>query len=275
MGRPRPTSVHGERGFTLVELVIVIVLLAVLSLVTAAILRQPIDASADVQRRARLADAADQVMVRMTRDLRLALPNSIRASADGRAIELLLAPSAGRYRAVAAAVPVGVETTDPLDFAIADTSFGMMAPLSEPPEAGQWAVVYNLAATGTQANAWAGDNRATVGTGSTTTRVVLDPAFRFPFRSPAQRVYFVTQAVQYRCGADGVLYRHAGFAPTAVQQVPPAGSGATMAEGVSLCVFRYTAGDASRQGLATLQIGLTRDGETLSLLKSVHVPNPP
>ncbi len=275
MGRPRPTSVHGERGFTLVELVIVIVLLAVLSLVTAAILRQPIDASADVQRRARLAAAADQVMARMTRDLRLALPNSIRASADGRAIELLLAPSAGRYRAVAAAVPSTPDTTDPLDFAVADTSFGMMAPLAEAPAAGQWAVVYNLASTGPQANAWAGDNRATVGAGSTTSRVVLDPGFRFPFRSPAQRVYVVTEAVQYRCGADGVLYRHAGYAPTAVQQVPPPGGAGVMAEGVGLCVFRYTAGDASRQGLATLQIGLTRDGETLSLLKSVHVPNQP
>lgn len=264
-----------SRGFSLLELVTVLVVLAVLGLVTAAILRQPIEASADVQRRAQLADNADQVMSRMARDLRLALPNSIRASPDGRAIELLLAPSAGRYRAVAASVAAGPETTDTLDFSTADTSFALMAPLTEAPLAGQWAVVYNLSAEGDQANAWAGDNRATVGAGSTPTRVVLAPGFRFPFASPSQRVYFVSQAVQYRCGADGLLHRHAAYAPAAAMQVPPPGSSSVMAEGVSLCVFRYIAGDGSRQGLATLQLGLSREGETLSLLRSVHLPNQP
>ncbi|MBS3896311.1 type II secretion system protein [Silanimonas sp.] len=264
-----------SRGLSLIEMVTVIVVLAVLGLVTAAILRQPIEASADVQRRAQLADNADQVMARMARDLRLALPNSIRASPDGRAIELLLAPSAGRYRAVAASVAAGPETTDTLDFSTADTSFALMAPLTEAPLAGQWAVVYNLSAEGDQANAWAGDNRATVGAGSTPTRVVLAPGFRFPFASPSQRVYFVSQAVQYRCGADGLLHRHAAYAPTAAMQVPPPGSASVMAEGVNLCVFSTLAGDASRQGLATLQLGLSREGETLSLLRSVHLPNQP
>lgn len=264
-----------SRGFSLLELVTVLVLLAILGLVTAAILRQPIEASADVQRRARLADTADQVMARMARDLRLAVPNSIRASADGRAIEFLLAPSAGRYRAVAAGTAGGPETTDVLDFTTADTSFALMAPLTEAPLAGQWAVVYNLSAEGALANAWSGDNRATVAAGSTTTRVLLAPGFRFPFRSPAQRVYFVTQAVQYRCGPDDVLYRHAGYAPTAAMQVPPAGTPSVMAEGISLCEFRYIGGDASRQGLASLQLGLSREGETLSLLRSVHLPNQP
>lgn len=258
-------------GFSLIELVVVLVLLAALALVSVALIRQPIDASADVQRRARLADAADQAMARLSRDIRLALPNSIRTSADGRAIEMLVAPMGGRYRAR----PTAADTGDVLDFAVADTSFDLLAALPAAPVAGQWAVVYNLTASGSLANAWAGGNRASIGSGSTDMRVVLAQAFQFPFPSPSQRVYIVDQAVQYRCTTDGRLLRHAGFTPAAAMQVPPTGTGALIAEGVSLCDFRYQAGNASRQGLAMLSLALSREGESVNLLKSVHLPNLP
>lgn len=263
-------------GFSLVELVIVLVLLGVLSVFAADLIRQPIDASADVQRRARLADAADQAMSRMSRDLRLALPNSIRSSTDGRAIELLLAPMAGRYRANPASTVVdAVRDADVLDFSTADASFALMADLPTAPAAGQWAVVYNLVADGGVANAWAGDNRATVAAGSSLRQIQLAPSFQFPFASPAQRVYFVSQAVQYRCAPDGQLLRHVGYAPTAAMQVPAATPPALVAEGASFCDFRYVAGAQTRQSLASLRLTLTREGESVSLLKSVHVPNLP
>jgi MSHA biogenesis protein MshO len=258
-------------GFSLIELVVVIVLIGVLATVSVALIRQPIDASADVQRRARLADAADQAMARISRDLRLALPNSIRTSADGRAIEMLIAPMAGRYRGRPTAAGGG----NVLDFTAADASFDLLAPLPTAPTAGQWAVVYNLTANDPQANAWAGDNRATIGAGSTRQLINLAAPFQFPFPSPAQRVYVVDQAVQYRCAADGRLLRHAGFAPGTSMVVPPVGASALLAEGVSLCSFRFQAGNASRQGLAALSLAITREGESVNLLKSVHLPNLP
>ena len=262
-------------GFSLIELVIVIVLIGVLATVSAALIRQPIDASADVQRRARLADAADQAMARMSRDLRLALPNSIRTSADGRAIEMLIAPMAGRYRARPRATPAAEGSGDVLDFTAADASFDLLAPLPAVPTAGQWAVIYNLTASGTQANAWAGDNRTTIGAGSTAQRINLAAPFQFPFPSPSQRVYVVEEAVQYRCANDGQLRRHAGYAPAAAMVVPPAGGSSLLAEGITLCSFRFDAGNASRQGLASLSLAITREGESVNLLKSVHLPNLP
>ncbi len=262
-------------GFSLIELVIVIVLVGILATVSVALIRQPIDASADVQRRARLADAADQAMARISRDLRLALPNSIRTSADGRAIEMLIAPMAGRYRARPRATPTAEGSGDVLDFAVADASFDLLAPLPAVPTAGQWVVIYNLTASGTQANAWAGDNRTTIGAGSTAQRINLAAPFQFPFPSPSQRVYVVDQAVQYRCASDGQLRRHAGYAPAVSMAVPAPGSSALLAEGVSFCDFRYQTGSASRQGLAALSLAITREGESVSLLKSVHLPNLP
>ncbi len=262
-------------GFTLVEMIVVIVLVGILATVSVQIIRQPIDASADAQRRARLADAADQAMARLSRDLRLALPNSIRTSADGRAIEMLIAPMGGRYRARIRATPTMEGSGDVLDFAAVDTGFDLLAPLPTAPVAGQWAVVYNLTATGSLANAWAGGNRASIGSGSSTMRVVLSPGFQFPFPSPSQRVYIVDRAVQYRCDAGGQLLRHTGYAPAAAMVVPPAGAAALVAEGVTLCSFRYQPGNASRQGLAALSLAITREGESVSLLKSVHLPNLP
>ena len=264
--RARPAA-----GFSLIELVVVIVLIGVLATVSTALIRQPIDASADVQRRARLADAADQAMARISRDLRLALPNSIRTSPDGRAIEMLIAPMGARYRGR----PTGAGAGDVLDFGAADASFDLLSPLPAAPTGGQWAVVYNLTASGTQANAWAGDNRASIGTGSTTMRINLAVPFQFPFSSPSQRVYVVDQAVQYRCAADGRLLRHAGYAPGLGMVVPPPVGEALLAEGVSLCNFRYQPGNASRQGLTALSLAITREGESVSLLKSVHLPNLP
>lgn len=259
-----------QRGFTLLELVVVLVLVGILAAFSVQLLRQPIDVSLAVQRRAALADDADQAMARISRDLRLALPNSVRVSSDGRAIEMLLAPAAGRYRAR----PMASGAGDVLDFASADSSFDLLAPLPIIPASGQWAVVYNLAAEGNLANAWVGDNRASIGAGSSASRIVLSPAFAFPHPSPGQRVYIVDRAVQYRCMADGRLLRYSGYAPSATLALP-AGTPALLAEGVSLCSFRFVPGTASRVALTSLSLALTRDGESVSLLRSVHLPNLP
>ena len=57
--------------------------------------------------------------------------------------------------------------------------------------------------------------------------------------------------------------------------VPPAGGSSLLAEGITLCSFRFDAGNASRQGLASLSLAITREGESVNLLKSVHLPNLP
>jgi MSHA biogenesis protein MshO len=259
-------------GFSLLEVVVVLVLVGVLATVSTQLLRQPIDASNDVQRRARLADAADQAMARISRDIRLALPNSVRVNATGTAIEFLMAPAGGRYRAA----PTAAGSGDVLDFATADASFDVLSPLAAAPQSGQWVVIYNLGAEGPQANAWRGDNRATVGAGSTPSNIVLAPPFRFPFPSPTRRFYLVSGAVQYACTADGRLMRFAGYPPAAAMLSPPAGgTSGVLADAVGLCEFRYAPGAGSRNALVTLRLAVERDGERVTLLKSVHLPNAP
>lgn len=208
----------------------------------------------------------------MSRDLRLALPNSMRVSADGRAVELMLATSGGRYRAQ----PAGDGSGDALDFTTADGGFDVLGGLLTAPQAGDWVVIYNLSAAGTQGNAYFGDNRATVDGASTANHLVLNPAIRFPFASPNQRVYLVEDVVTYLCTDDGDLERHWGYAPTQAMAVPPVGgSSALVVDRVSVCGFTYNPGASTRHGLVTMNLALAEAGESVALLKQVQVPNVP
>ena len=259
-------------GFSLLELIIVIVILGVLATMSAQLIRQPVDMTLDVQRRAQLADQADQALSRMARDLRLSLPNSVRVSADGRSVEFFQAVSGARYRAA----QTGAGTGDTLNFDAPDNSFDVLGGLQATPVAGQWVVVYNLTASGPQANAYVGDNRATVGAGSTATNIVLNPAFRFPFSSPAQRMYLLDTVVTYQCRADGSLIRYWGYVPQVAMSVPPVGgSSALVVDGITDCRFRFDPGAGSRHGLIDIRLAIRVGTESVSLQKSAHIPNQP
>lgn len=85
------------RGFTLVEMVIVIVITGIIGTMVAVFIRVPVQGYMDVAARAALADTADTAARRLTRDVRLALPNSVRVSNNGLFLELLLTKTGGRY----------------------------------------------------------------------------------------------------------------------------------------------------------------------------------
>ncbi len=86
------------RGFTLIELIIVILILGIIGGMVAVFLRHPIQQYGDSVRRARLTDVADFATRSMARELRNALPNSIRISGENT-IEFVPILMAGRYRA--------------------------------------------------------------------------------------------------------------------------------------------------------------------------------
>ncbi|RVU44432.1 PulJ/GspJ family protein [Rubrivivax rivuli] len=280
----RPRSLRRCSGFTLIEAVMVIALTGGLAAVVAQFIVPPVRAYLAVKARGELVDNADLALRRIGRDLRGALPNSVRVSADGQTLELIPTTAAARY---------ATEGSGALSFGEVDTSFGIVGPPLQM-NAAQQLVFYNLGpgvdgadayATNDSALTQAGANRrlATNAAGAAST-VTISSLAGLPVGNfaPPYRVYAVDSPVSYRCDlGSGRLVRHQGYGFQASQPLPPSGgSSAVLATGVSACQFSHDGTVvAARAALVSLRLALSTltsaGSETVTLHHAVHVSNLP
>jgi MSHA biogenesis protein MshO len=277
-------------GFTLIELVITIAISTIVVAFVSLFISGPVRGFADQSRRVRLVDATDAALDRMARDIRRALPNSVRTTTSGTvtALEVLSTVDGARYRAQ----PPGVTG---LDFAAADGSFNVLGPFTQVTKpftsSTHHLAIYNVGVPGADAYALtnvitpAGTTIAIAADGTTgEDRVTLTPPFKFGYPSPTQRVFLVDTPITYLCDTGaGTLLRYQGYTVAADQLARDShaellGANATstlMANQLVGCAFVYTAGTAERAGLVSLQLTVRSQGETVSLLSQVHVDNAP
>ena len=282
-----------QRGFTLVEMVTVIVITAILSSVVAIFISGPIKGYVDSARRAELTDNADIALRRIGRDLRRALPNSVRVTSVGGVwyLEYLEVRTGGRYRggsSGAAACPAG---TDELEIGYADTCFKTLGNLPDRASiaTSDFVVVYNLGSGFANSDAYAsgavsGGNKSKVTAASTSgSEDQIDfESNIFNFGSPGNRFQIVSGPVSYVCNpAAGTLTRYWGYPIQATQPNDATAaplstaSSALLASAVSRCSFQYAPGVTERSGLVSLALRLTREGESVSLYHETHVSNVP
>ena len=256
------------QGFTLIELVMVMVIMGVLGAMTTDIMIFPVTSYINLEKRTTLVDTAEMTLRRMQRDIRSALPNSIRITGAGTTIEFLHISAGGRYRAKLNSDGAG----NPLDFTTLDTSFEVMGTLDVVPS-GE-VVVYNLGSA--LANAYVGHNRVRIKNTSTVNVIDLNTATQFPFSSPQQRFYIIDTPISYRC-VNGELRRYDGYTITSTTPNLASLSYDLQAKANAMtCSFTYDAGTAMRAGLVILDITLSDGaGESFTLIHQVHVNNIP
>lgn len=264
-----------QTGFTLIELVMVIVILGAVGSMASVFMKGPIDAYFASSRRAALTDVADTTVRRMARDIRKALPNSIRLVGT-QCIEFIPTRTGGRYRAQDAVPGDGTG----LDFAAPDQSFNMLGrnsdwPVDQRIVANDRVAVYNLGIAGD--DAYAGDNTANVSSvvdGTETQINMLGNTTRFPLASGGNRFHVIPgneEIVSYMC-SGGKLYRNANYAyspscPAPTSATPVIANGAT-------CNFSYDPQDM-RNALVQLKMAFSSAGETVNIYHEVHVNNTP
>lgn len=282
-----------SRGFTLAELLMVIVILGIVSAATAVFIRGPADAYVDQVRRATLVDSAEMTLRRISVDIRRAVPNSVRiaqATGDcpGQCLEMLNARIGARYRDQPATGPGGGNAAKRLQFNAADGAFNVQASPNFPlmnNNTAHWLVVYNLGSGDANAYAVGGAHNVITQNGTQITvtqdtgvfagefNITLSPAHRFRYESPGKRIYLVDKPILYHCH-DNALWRYEGYGINAAVTVP--GSGAQLvSRNVQDCDFGYEAGTSTRAALVTMQLTVAKDGEIVRLMHQVHVENSP
>ena len=269
-----------QRGFTLIEAIIVITITGIIAGMVAVFIRAPVQGYFDSARRAELTDIADTAQRRISRDLHLALPNSVRVS-GGNYLEFLQTSGGGRYRAAVDNSGGG----NVLDFTQPTTSFDVLGPpVSTVPGAMNLIAVYNLGIPGADAYQAATNTSAITGISGNTVTI---NAFKFPFASPANRFQIISYPVSYVCagvGTDasgngtGTLTRYWNYSITPGQPTsfPSATPSALLARNVSNCSFTYNPQVITqRAGLVSAWLQITQSNESVSLYYEVHVSNVP
>ena len=280
-------SLDYQRGFTLIEMVMVIVIMGVVGGMVAVFMKSPIDAYFASARRAAMTDVADTTVRRIARDIRRALPNSLQTPTS-QCIEFIATKAGARYRE--SDISPGDGTA--LDFASVDNQFNMLGSNDElhPDQrlaAGDVLVVYNLGIPGS--DAYQQDNTATVTAVGTPT---TSPSVETPITTTTSRTttlllasdskrFHVVPAqeniVSYVC-SGGNLFRTTR-ALDALGAVTPSATcpvnGALLARNLSLCSFDYSGSDLARNALVRLVIQITESQETVSLQQEIHMSNTP
>ncbi len=265
----------------------VIVITGIIASVVGLFITGPIQGFLDQSRRGELVDAAQLALTRMGRDVRSALPNSIRVT--GTSLELLLTADGDRYRVE----PPGT-ADDRLQFAAADAAFNALGALgsASATPAAAYAVtgalaIYPLQQTGSNPYNPADGVMTSFGTINVTPVVVSGAneyqvslaagAHRFPFDSPTRRVYLVSGPVTYRCNPPQLL-RYDGYAVAAAQVAEPAVTPVVIAGNVQACAFQYLPGTAQRNAVVSIVLSLADAAaleERVRLVRQIHVSNAP
>ncbi len=282
-------------GFTLVELVVVIVISAIVASFMVLFLDTPIESYFAQTRRSDLVDSAHRISDAVTADARTALPNSLRTNAAGTALELLATTGVARY--YGQGDKDGLQANEELTIGNSVTAFGTLDSFSTQALSYQ-APYLSIGNLGTAAyTAYNSATRVmtpastvvTVGPNPSMTpppasvagenQVTLSAAMTFqalgaPATQPSvHNAYLVSGPVSYICNANaanptaGTLMRYSGYAVTPAQPVPPAGTGALIAHDVAQCTISIVPAPAGYAygELAIFRVTLSSNGETLQV----------
>lgn len=256
-------------GFTLVELIMVIVLLAIVATISVQFVALSTRGAIDVSSRQQRALSGVVISEHITRSLRAALPTSIRTSAGGSCIEWMPIRAASNYLDLPSGGSPSSFTAVPL--AGGRTASGRIVVY------GYGSDVYNLSNPGPVSPP------ASLPAGSPPVTVTFDggATHRFSAKSPEKRFYVVGDPVAL-CQSGQWLYRYSNYGiSTAVASGLPSSYPGREVLAASLrgnsMVFKVTPPTLQRGAVVSFSFVLddAGTGESTAISQEVQVRNVP
>lgn len=264
-----------QSGFNLIELTLVIVVLAIISAGTASYIVDSMRSYSDSARREQITSEARAALERVVRELRNALPNSIRIQTD---------LSGGITTHCIEFFPVkrGSAYLD-LNTSAATVSFSAV-PFSSPGAGNHYVVVYPYATTPLYSSSNPGlltgfNNASNTAAGE----VLLSGSHRFNLSSARKRFYITESPVSFCINSGNQsLNRYNNYGININQPAPPAGTIGLLANniwlldnGTNVIPFTYSAGSLSRAAVVKLDFRFMQSGEWVRITQEVQIRNAP
>jgi MSHA biogenesis protein MshO len=284
-------KLSNKGGFTLVELVVVLVVLSIVSVGMARFIRSSTQIFIDASEREQLLREGSFAVERINREISAAVPNSVRLTGNAGVHCLQFVPI--RWSSFYLTLPLTPSSDREIDIIeMQDIDGNVFTPVAR----SDYALVYPTSSNDVYSNtsnrrqlinACSDDGDGDCATNDDTDGVVqltLDGAFSQA--SPARRIYIANSAVNY-CVRNNAIYRHES-AISATQTTFISG-GVLMAENLanqlsadpnvadanSKNPFRIVDASLRRNAVTQAQFIFTRDGENMTFTQEIHVPNVP
>jgi MSHA biogenesis protein MshO len=277
MMRAADCNAHArQRGFTMVEMVVSLVVSSVLMGMIAMIIGAPVDRYMEQRRRGELVDASDSITRMLTADLARALPNSVRIgnSANISVLQMLEVTDVAYY-VVEPPLPNAAQALEGLNFTNGDqfTAYGRFdGPRRVIPPSRPWLIMGHSGIGASNAYSPANNIRVMNAVPAPAPAmngypITLDAGFRFGSSSATNRLFVVRAPITYVCNrATGRLQR---FTDHAIGAATPANEAAaqlnspgtvvtTLATGVTSCNVACPLANARCDRTVTLSVTLSR-----------------
>lgn len=261
-------------GFTLIELVMVIVVLGILGVGIGSYIQRGTQLFIDTTERDQLIAESRFAVERLNRSIRNALPNSARTFESGKCIEFVPVVWSGVYDAIPIQPQAKASTMTVLDTqgindsyqsAAANQHFVVIYP-THPARiyANNSQIRFALQAlTDSDPN----DNRQTLN---------FTQPQRFAHASVARRYYIVTQPVSY-CISNSKVIRHSNYGYQTNSRIATIGAGEVMAENINSnsSQFQVSVPTLNRNGLVHALLVFEKGGERADFSQEIHIANAP
>lgn len=256
-------------GFTLIEMISVLVILAILAAIGSSFLITTVDAYRATEVRAKLLARGRTSVEQMTRQLRLAVPNSLRVSSSGACIEFFPLVGGANYLND---LPDNENMAPP-------TSSIAVSPLLTDLGSPAYVIIGALSATDIYTS---GSPSARVGLASTSGTPIntlnLSSSHRFIRNSISKRVFVADNPKRF-CVSGGslLLYHSYGVDTGPLTDASPGGTIVLMSLEVAASgtAFALAPGSENRNAAALISLVYSGNGEQVELNQEVLVRNVP